>query len=93
MSQRQQNLRYAATRAFMESLDQLQETLQPADQSAPSTASENGSDRNADAPLADPFDLSSLEQAVADIEQFMQKRQQDGDGKGVGSGESGMRNN
>jgi hypothetical protein len=79
MNQRQQSLRYAATRAFMESLDQLQETLQPADQSVPPTPPENSSHRNADAPLADQFDLNSLEQAVADIEQFMQKRQQDGE--------------
>ena len=79
MSQRQQNLRYAATRAFMESLDQLQETLQPADRPIPPTAPENDNHSPADASLADPFDLSSLEQAVADIEQFMQKRRQDGE--------------
>ena len=78
MNQRQQNLRYAATKAFMESLDQLQETLQPVDQPVPLEAPEKDSDRNADASINDQFDLSSLEQAVADIEQFMQRRSEMG---------------
>ena len=80
MNQRQQNVRYAAARAFIESLDQLQETLQPVDiQPALPAVPENDNQNRADASLADPFDLNSFEQAVADIEQFIQKRQQEGE--------------
>ncbi|MBW4692497.1 MAG: hypothetical protein KME27_12110 [Lyngbya sp. HA4199-MV5] len=84
MNQRQQNLRYAAARAFIESLDQLQETLQPSEaQPVAPTAPEKGSHRAETSP-ADPFDLNSFEQAVADIEEFIQKRQQGGEGVGKG---------
>ncbi|MBW4580208.1 MAG: hypothetical protein KME42_11620 [Tildeniella nuda ZEHNDER 1965/U140] len=80
MNQRQQNLRYAAARAFIESLDQLQETLQPADQTLPPPLPEPNQQRNINASLTEQFDLNSFEQAVADIEEFIQKRQQDGEG-------------
>lgn len=80
MNQRQQNLRYAAARAFIESLDQLQETLQPVDPPVPPPVPETDNHRHADTSLADQFDLNSFEQAVADIEEFIQKRQQDGEG-------------
>lgn len=75
MNQRQQNLRYAAARAFMESLDQLQETLQPSEAQPTPTAPEQVDHRRGDAASSDPFDLSSFEQAVADIEAFIQQKQ------------------
>lgn len=63
MDQHHKQLRRAAAAAFFESLDKLQETLcvdgQPA-QAAPEVDSHNS--------------LTSLEQAVADIEQFMQSK-------------------
>ena len=77
MNQRQQNLRYAAARAFIESLDQLQETLQPSEaQPVAPTAPEKANYRKPEVAPSDLFDLSSFEQAVADIEEFIQKRQQ-----------------
>ncbi len=76
MSQRQQNLRYAAARAFMESLDQLQETLQSTDDrsgqaSTPPPGNEPPPTKTAS---AEAFDLSSFEQAVADIDAFIQRQ-------------------
>lgn len=83
MNQRQQNLRYAAARAFIESLDQLQETLQPSEaQPVTSTAPEQPTYTPVETPPSDPFDLSSFEQAVADIEAFIQTRQQGGEDVG-----------
>lgn len=76
MNQRQHNPRYAADRAFIESLNQLQKTLQPTEPPAvqpmpPANGSNDGA--------PDPFDLSNFEQAVADIEAFIQTRQQEGE--------------
>lgn len=60
----QQELRRAAAKAFMESLDKLQETL-----------SESEAKTKAQ-PTAAPAmpELEEFEQAVADIEQFMQSK-------------------
>lgn len=75
MDQCQRELRRAAARAFMESLDQLHETLQPAAEPTPPPQR---------TPIPDPpasaaaIDLDSLEQAVEDIEQFIQQRQTNG---------------
>ncbi|XGV98911.1 MAG: hypothetical protein ACAF41_08205 [Leptolyngbya sp. BL-A-14] len=79
MNQRQQNLRYAAARAFMESLDQLQETLQASEtQPVVTPEPQQGTQRPETSSPADPsFDLQSFEQAVADIEAFIQKRHGD----------------
>ncbi|MBW4420062.1 MAG: hypothetical protein KME13_12645 [Myxacorys californica WJT36-NPBG1] len=60
----QQELRRAAAKAFMESLDKLQETL---------SESEAKTKAQATAAPARP-ELEEFEQAVADIEQFMQSR-------------------
>lgn len=82
MDHDQHNPRYAAARAFMESLNQLQETLQPADsQSVPPVLPTDSQPSQADVSAPDQFDLSSFEQAVADIEQFMQMREEDQRGK------------
>lgn len=62
MNQHQRELRRAAAQAFMRSLDKLQETL-----GAPINESPEKPDPNADA----------FEQAVADIEQFIQTQQHD----------------
>lgn len=73
MNQRQQDPRYAADRAFAESLNQLQKTLQAADTKA---AQPVKPDHNNPDSANGSFDLSSFEQAVADIEAFMETRQQ-----------------
>jgi hypothetical protein len=66
----QQDLRQAAAKAFAESLEQLQETLE-ADDRAPAPTE---SDSAVEARSAVKFDLLSLEQAAADIEQFIQQQ-------------------
>jgi hypothetical protein len=54
----------------MESLDQLHETLQPAGEPLPAPEPLQVPD-----PPSAAIDLSSFEQAVEDIEQFIQQRQ------------------
>jgi len=97
MDQQQRDLRRAAAQAFMQSLEQLQETLQPDDDpSADDPSADDQMTQSTVPPVVQPaaqptgmdpdepmetsaldFDLSSLEQAVADIEEFIQaKRQQ-----------------
>lgn len=72
MDQHQQELRQAAARAFVQSLDQLQETLQTSDEQ--SIPVEHSQPDRAES-RSFQFDLNSLEQAVADIEQFMEQQQ------------------
>jgi len=74
MNQRQQDPRDAANRAFAESLNQLQKTLQSADTKAVQPIEPDHN--NPDSANSASFDLSSFEQAVADIEAFMDTRQQ-----------------
>ncbi len=74
MNQRQQNLRHAAAQAFIESLDQLQETLQTPEHS-PVQPQKDGHLPAKAHPEAE-FDLESFEQAVADIEEFIEKQHQ-----------------
>jgi hypothetical protein len=70
----QRDPRYTANRAFVESLNQLQKTLQSTDtQAIQPTEPDNKSSDSANSALSD---LSSLEQAVADIEAFMERQQQ-----------------
>lgn len=80
MNQRQQNLRYEADRAFRESLDQLQETLQTNEVPPVQPTAPEHDQRRSETSCSNQFDLSSFEQAVADIEAFMQKRQTGGEG-------------
>ena len=76
MDQQQQELRRAAAQAFMASLDQLQETLKPVTKPAPATGNSGQTKQNpSNSGVRAPIDLSSLEQAAADIEQFMMNRE------------------
>lgn len=75
MDQNQRELRRAASEAFMESLEQLQETLKPNDylpaelsKTGSRSSSENGHSNH----TSPSFDLTLFEQAAADIEQFLQ---------------------
>jgi len=86
MDQQQRDLRRAAAQAFMQSLEQLQETLQPVDDQMPQPKVQQTSKATVQPVKAVPvepevahpsaFDLSSLEQAVADIEEFIQAKRQ-----------------
>lgn len=64
----QRELRRAAAKAFMESLDKLQETL-----SAPEAETVKSQPVTA-APAMPDDQLEEFEQAVADIERFMQSK-------------------
>jgi hypothetical protein len=72
MDSHQEELRRAATEAFFESLDKLQETLGVDDQPIPVSPHKATPTQEASEP---EISLASLEQAVADIEQFMQTRE------------------
>ena len=72
MDQQQQELRHSAAKAFIESLDQLHEALQTAD--CESTPSQNGSVGQPETHSSLQFDLDSFEQAIADIEQFIETK-------------------
>jgi anthranilate/para-aminobenzoate synthase component I len=73
MDQNQQDLRRAANQAFMESLEQLQASLNQ-DNPASGKPSENGYSHAANNPSpgnsSTSFDLAQFEQAVADIDDF-----------------------
>ncbi|HIK19072.1 MAG TPA: hypothetical protein IGS53_27830 [Leptolyngbyaceae cyanobacterium M33_DOE_097] len=72
-------LRQAATKAFQESLDQLQETLE-AEETNRQTTRATATNQPAK-PVKPPqkasagFDMKSFEQAVADIDQFFERQQ------------------
>ncbi|GAB4150731.1 MAG: hypothetical protein Fur0046_29850 [Cyanobacteria bacterium J069] len=73
MNSHQRDLRYAASQAFIESLNQLSDRL-----SQPETAAASEPPRRAPAAPAKErspqFTVQDLEDAVADIEQFTQSR-------------------
>jgi hypothetical protein len=73
MDSHQQELRRAATEAFFESLDKLQETLGVDGQPIPVSPKKAAPTQEESGP---EMSLASLEQAVADIEQFMQTREE-----------------
>lgn len=83
MYQSQEELRRAAAKAFMESLDQLESSLTADDSSAPimpSAGTPHVAPANQPTPSVkktdvQPISVEALEEAVADIEQFMQERQ------------------
>jgi hypothetical protein len=68
-------LRYAAAQAFIESLEHLQHTLEPMEKAAaalPISVCETASPLGSSANSSPEFDLAALEDAIADIEQFIQ---------------------
>ena len=69
MNSQQRELRYAASQAFIESLDQLSDRL-----SQPDPASAEVPHREVDNAQLPQFTVQDLEDAVADIEQFTQER-------------------
>ncbi|PSB20642.1 hypothetical protein C7B65_06980 [Phormidesmis priestleyi ULC007] len=78
MDLQQQDARRAAARAFIESLDKLQETL-CSDAGQVVTPEPEAVEEVVDHPSETPVEinLDTLEQAVADIERFMQAKKQD----------------
>ena len=77
MDLQQQDARRAAARAFIESLDKLQETL-CSDAGKAVTPEPEAIEAVVDSSSKTPVEinLDTLEQAVADIEQFMQAKEQ-----------------
>ncbi len=73
MDQSQRELRQAAAEAFMESLDQLQETLQSSPEPPAIVAPVNPEQPRKTS--SSQFDLDTFEQAVADIEEFIEQQQ------------------
>lgn len=76
MGQPQPEMRRAAAEAFKQSLDQLQQTLESAQE--PSQPPQFSRPEHSPQPMIDrpaKFDLSVWEEAIADIEQFIQQRQ------------------
>ncbi|MCY7321206.1 MAG: hypothetical protein LH660_05240 [Phormidesmis sp. CAN_BIN36] len=77
MDLQQQDTRRAAAKAFIESLDKLQETLcSDASQAAAPQPKAVEEVVNSPSENSIEINLDTLEQAVADIEQFMQTKEQ-----------------
>jgi phage shock protein A len=76
MGQQQRELRRAAAEAFIESLDHLQQSLESSEEqpSASQDMDESGSEASPTASAT--FDLALLEEAIADIEQFIDQKRQ-----------------
>lgn len=75
MDRSQQDMRRAAARAFMESLDQLQDVLGPEESHKPSPTPPAPQKRPSPPKATSPqIDLDAWDQAVADIEAFMQEK-------------------
>lgn len=70
MDEHQRSLRRAANQAFMESLDQLAVSLRQESKPA-----QKVDQQQPDGAVAPPINLRALEEAAADIEQFMQTTQ------------------
>ncbi len=84
MMNQQQEARRAAAQAFMESLEQLQQTLEseknPPDMAAlpdPQTTKAPNASASNDSLSATSFDLSVWAEAIADIDQFIQEKNND----------------
>lgn len=75
MHEHPQNLRISAARAFMESLDQLQNILEQESQTTEPEFQLDDSDL-----LTSDTDLTVWEEAAADIEQFFGETQRSGEG-------------
>jgi hypothetical protein len=74
MNQPQRNLRRAAAQAFMESLEQLQTAIQDSENPRKRLTPPSAKDSDSPDPASEQFDLQSFEQAVADIEEFIEKK-------------------
>jgi hypothetical protein len=78
MDRDQQDLRQASARAFFESLDQMNELARAQEKSQkakPNPQSTGSTPAKQKKPKA-AFSFAELEDAIADIEQFMQSREQ-----------------
>jgi hypothetical protein len=73
-NQHQQELRRAAAKAFMRSLDELHDSLQKSDSKVVQPPRTNGNEPNSSTSLH--FDLNTFEQAVADIEEFIERQKE-----------------
>lgn len=76
----QQEARRAAAQAFMESLEQLQQTLESEDkpsQTAPTSGKKVAKSTNPPTPTevkSEVFDLNVWAEAIADIDQFIEEK-------------------
>jgi hypothetical protein len=70
----QKELRHAAAKAFIESLEHLQHTLDPLEQASVPEVACPERKQMLEIPVESPagFDLDALEDAIADIEQYIQ---------------------
>ncbi len=75
MGQPQHEIRRAAAEAFKQSLDQLQQTLESPQELSKSTFSRPEPATQPPSEHPATFDLEVWEEAIADIEQFIQQRQ------------------
>ncbi|NJP11873.1 MAG: hypothetical protein HC866_22335 [Leptolyngbyaceae cyanobacterium RU_5_1] len=80
MGQEHQEVRRAAAKAFIESLEQLHQTFEsPNGQATPPTShARNGRHSTTSVDSPTQLDLNSFEDAIADIEQFIQKQKDEG---------------
>lgn len=78
MNQEQQHLRSSAQKEFLDSLDQLHETLLSSEIETPKSPTLRSRGRSGDRPpqkaAPEPIDAGDLEAAVADIEEFINSR-------------------
>ena len=81
MNQEQQHLRSSAEKEFLDSLDQLQDTLLSREIERPKSKTTRPPDRMGDRrhqkAAPPPIDAGALEAAVADIEEFIKSRDSD----------------
>ncbi|BAU43494.1 hypothetical protein [Leptolyngbya sp. O-77] len=74
MISQQRELRYAASQAFIESLDQLSDRLSQPDPALAAEPARRDTSRDTTRARSPQFTVQDLEDAVADIEQFTQER-------------------
>lgn len=74
MSQ-QRDLRRAAAEAFFESLEHFEQTIEADDEKVAPQQPQNKAPQPKPANPPVQFDLASLEDAIADIEQFIQQQE------------------
>jgi hypothetical protein len=81
MDHQPKELRQAATQAFHESLDLLQETLKQNEIPQPSESISKNKPHPPEPQNNLSFDLATFEQAVADIEKFLEQKQSENAGE------------